>query len=950
MSAAARGALESLLFVGGRPSWEQPELTSLNRLQPRATLTRPADRVRTLDGEWQLRVVRRPELALRASGRWTTVSVPGLWTMQGFGSPQYTNVVMPFAERPPQVPERNPTGLYRRSFTVPRAWRGRRVVLRFGGAEGVLHVVVNGEPVGIAKDSRTPAEFDVTELVRAGQNELLATVVQWSDASFVEDQDHWWQAGISRSVELYSPGSIEDVFVRADQDGRLVLDAPGGSRACLVDAGGRTVLSERLQQQRLEARVRRPRPWSAEDPMLYTLVVESDDDEVSCRVGFRTVEVRDGRLLFNGRAIEIHGVNRHDHDDVRGRSVTRELMERDARLMKRFNVNAVRGSHYPNDPYWLDLCDRYGLYVVDETNVEAHAYYDEVCRDPRYAAAFLERTRNMVERDKNHPCVILWSLGNESGYGPNHDAAAGWIRARDPSRPLHYEGAIARDWSGGRHATDVVCPMYASVEEIEAWAERGGDPRPLILCEYSHAMGNSNGGLADYFAAFERHGALQGGFVWEWVDHGIRRTDPRGRGYWAYGGDFGDEPNDANFCADGLVWPDRTPHPALNELRFLSRPVGVERVGRSRFRIVNRHEFVRLDRYRGTWEVAVDGDVVSEGALPPLRVTPGESLDVDLDLPSGLPSGERFVTFRFFLRRATEWAPAGHEVAWQQLPLPSRALRRPSTRAGGDAPVDAETGTVVLRVDARDLILEGPKLQLWRAPTDNDGLRLLPERRSGVLHRWLELGLDRLEHRVERVRGAEVVTRVSGRGRWDDVLHRQVVRPLADGALLVENEVVLGSDLRDLPRVGVVLALPAGLEKLEWYGRGPWESYSDRLASTVVGRFRSTVADQYVPYILPQEHGHRSDARRLSLTGADGVGVEVVGRPTIGFSASHFAAADLYAARHTCDLEPRPEVVLSLDHAQRGLGTASCGPDTSPGYRLLAPRYRFAYVLGAVQP
>ncbi len=709
-----------------------------------------------------------------------------------------------------------------------------------------------------------------------------------------------------------------------------------------------------------------PRRWSAEEPNLYTLVVTLDGGEsVACRVGFRRVELRDARLLVNGKAVRIRGVNRHDHDDVRGRVVSRELMEADARLMKQSNVNAVRTSHYPNDPYWLDLCDRYGLYAVDEANIESHAFYDEICRDPRYTSAFVERVRNMVERDKNHPSVILWSLGNESGYGPNHDAVAGWTRARDPSRPLHYEGAIARDWSGGGAATDVICPMYASVEEIEAWAQTTDDPRPLILCEYSHAMGNW-GGLSDYVDAFERHGRLQGGFIWEWIDHGIRARDGRGREYWKYGGDFDDVPNDANFCADGLVWPDRTPHSGLFELKFLARPVTVEARGGGRFRIRNRLDFADLSALRGQWELTVDGVVARRGKLPPLDVPAGDSLDVDLDLGAAGP-GERFLTFRFFLRRATAWAPAGHELAWEQIALPSRTappaagvLRARPTRSDGAlalegggtcAVFDAETGrlTELSRAGGQNVLRAGPALQLWRAATDNDGLRLLPERGTGVLSRWLELGLDQIEHRVETVRaapgGVDVTHAVSGRGRWDDAVHRQRFRLLDTGGLLVENDVRFGRDLRDPPRVGVVLRLAPGLEVLEWYGRGPWEDYPDRLASTVVATHRSTVGDEYVPYILPQEHGRHGDVRRLSLTNGKGLGLAVEGRPLIAFTASHFTAADLYAARHTCDLEPRQEIVLSLDHAQRGLGTSACGPDTHPRHRLTAGRYRFSYVL-----
>ena len=1002
---AAGEALAALLFPGGSPSWEHPELTSLGTLPPRATLPpfptpelaatldrRRSRWLRSLDGTWEFRLVDRPELAPAAATRargWRTVEVPSLWTMLGDETPHYTNVVMPFDTPPPRVPEHDPTGLYRRAFTLPRGWGRRRVVLHLGGVEGVVHVVVNGRPAGLDKDARTPAELDVTDLVDpTGPNEILAAVVRWSDASFVEDQDQWWHAGISREVLLYTTGTtyIADVFARGEleddyRDGRLAVDASVGGpddgsaslEARLLDSRGRTITTATLERgatgHTLRLPVRSPRRWSAEDPALYTLVVSlrsaGNSESVACRVGFRRVETRDGRLLVNGRAVQIRGVNRHDHDDVRGRAVTRELMETDARAIKQSNLNAVRCSHYPNDPYWLDLCDTLGLYAVDEANIEAHAHYDEVCRDPRYLAAFVTRVRNMVERDKNHPSVILWSLGNESGYGPNHDAAAGWARARDPSRPLHYEGAIARDWSAGHLATDVVCPMYASVDEIESWAETTTDSRPLILCEYSHAMGNW-GGLADYAAAFERHDRLQGGFVWEWVDHGIRARDARGRAYWKYGGDFGETPHDANFCADGLVWPDRTPHPGLYEVKFLSRPVSVEARGASRFRIHNRRDFADLGDLRGEWELAVDGTVERGGALPTLDVPAGGSLDVRLDLgPVG--RGERFVTFRFFLRRRAAWAPAGHEVAWEQLALPSRRSSRARSvsrarpvgadgaialESGGTrAVVDTATGTLaeLAGVDGRNVLQTGPLLQLWRAATDNDGLRLLPDRSRGVLGRWLALGLDHVEHRVESIRTTagtvDVVHAVSGRARWEDAVHRQRYRMLEAGALLVENDVRLGPDLHDLPRVGVVLMLRQGLERLEWFGRGPWEDYPDRLASTVVDTFRSTVTDEYVPYILPQEHGRHSDVRRLSLADEDGFGLDVEGAPVIAFTASHFTATDLYGARHTCDLEPRAATVLSLDCAQRGLGTSACGPDTHPRHRLDAHRYRFSYIL-----
>jgi beta-galactosidase len=834
-------------LLEGRP-WERPELTSRGRVPPSATLRRPGV---SLNGRWDFQLLPHPEAAL---GEWSQIEVPGLWTMQGFAPPAYTNVQMPFDDKPPNVPEDNPTGIFRRRFPRPP---GERIVLHFGGSEGALFVELNGEPVGIHKDARTPAEFDVTHLLE-DDNELICAVLQWSDASFVEDQDQWWHGGLPRDVFLYATPReyIADVFARGHADGRFEVDAPGEVR---LVRDGRTVLDG-------PGRLANPALWSAETPELYELVVRLGDDEVSCQVGFRTVEIAGRRLLLNGKPLRICGVNRHDHDDRRGRAVTRELMEADMRLMKAFNVNAVRCSHYPNDPYWLDLCDRHGLYVVDEANIEAHAYYDDLCNDPRYADAFMERVQNMVERDKNHPSVILWSLGNESGYGPNHDAAADWLRARDPTRPLHYEGAINRDWSGGHRATDVVCPMYPDVDSIEAFAEFSDDPRPLILCEFSHAMGNSNGGLADYYAAFDRHDALQGGFVWEWIDHGIKVGD-----HWAYGGDFGEQRHDANFCADGLVWPDRTPHPAMYELKYLAAPLELEHLGEGRFRIHNRNLFTGLDHLHGEWE---------GGELP----TSGEfRLDV----------GEReHVTMRFY--------DGDHEVAWRQFEL--RPPSTPEVRPG--------EGTELVDV------LDGPHLQLWRAPTDNDGLPLYPGRTVGPLKRWLSLDLD--------------------------VPHRQEVTPLEGGGWLYEHEVEVPADL---PRIGVTFTLAPGLERLEYEGRGPWENYPDRQASAVVGRWTSTVSDEYVPYIAPQEHGHHGDARWIRLTREDGTGIEVRGMPTIGFSVSHFTTQDLTDARHTSDLKPRPEVFLNLDHAQRGLGTASCGPDTSPRYRLSAGTYRFSYVI-----
>ncbi len=1012
-----------LLYLGGEKTWEMPQLPGLNLLPPRATLipfpsvdaALTLDRAQTpwflsLDGTWQFKLKPHPEQATFAEldvDEWSSIQVPGNWTMQGFGKPHYTNVVMPFPQCPPHVPDDNPTGLYRHTFTVPESWRNRRIVLHFGGCEGALYVYVNRQPIGLSKDARTPAEFDVTHTVRFGEtNEIMVIVLQWSDASFIEDQDHWWQAGLQRSVYLYATNvpHLQDVFARGDlaenlRDGILRVTAHVGFAGeshedCLVEfqlfdakqcALFRSPLTRRVGEPKrptnevqIEQLVRAPKLWSAETPNLYTLVVTlktlHGDESTACRIGFRKIEVRDRQLLINGRRVMIKGVNRHDHDDTTGKALSYGTLEADVCLMKQFNVNAVRTSHYPNDPAWLDLCDRYGLYVVDEANIESHAFYHDLCRDPRYTQAFVARVRNMVERDKNHPCVIAWSLGNESGYGPNHDAAAGWVRGADPARPLHYEGAIRNapeHWGGGHHATDLVCPMYPEIKNIIQWSQTSRDWRPMILCEYSHAMGNSNGSLADYWAAFEKYPGLQGGFIWEWIDHGIKQTDANGETYWAYGGDFGDVPNDANFVADGLIWPDRTPHPAMYEFKHLIQPVRVEALNsRGRIRIINKRDFTSLADLTCTWELTVDGLPVQSGKLPSLKIAPGEALNVTLNLKND-QTGERFLNMRFYQRHDTAWAKAGHEVAWQQLALPSRVAkptRRASTYVIGEESVessmlqagatravfDKATGVLAEFGAETNIIERGPMLNVWRAATDNDGLKLLLGKESDqVLMRWLDLGLPNLTYLLQRVRlihgkdspTVEIVQRASGRGQWNDFLHIQRYTLLSSGDLQVENHVRLGKGIHDLPRVGVSLVLVPGLTHLEWFGRGPWENYSDRKASAMVGRYTSTVADQYVPYIMPQEHGHKTDVRWLTLTNVQGEGLRVEGEPTVEFSASHYTDADLFAARHTNDLSPRPQVILNLDGAQRGLGTASCGPDTLATYRLLASTYHFVYRL-----
>jgi beta-galactosidase len=1004
------------------PPWESPELTGVGRV-PMHSVPH-ADRVE-LDGRWRFQLLPAP--GAEPSPTWGEIDVPGCWTMLGWGDlPQYTNVVMPFPGLPPAVPAANPTGIYERDVEVPPAWAGRRVVLHVGAAESVLLARVNGRDVGISKDSHLAAEFDVTGVVAAGRNTISLTVVKWSDASYVEDQDQWWHGGVTRSVFLYATdrvhlGDVRAIASLADDlatgsfevraevafagvrpepgwtveaslgnltgaltagvphTGRFEGPRPTRHRRELADraiAGmpltdeERTALWPRLYadlapanvgQVVLRADVAGVRPWSSELPVLYPLIVALRSpagavvEEIELQVGFRRVEIVGLDLLINNRRVFIRGVNRHDFDRHTGRVIARDDIRADLVQMKRFGFNAVRTSHYPNDPALLDLCDELGLYVIDEADIESHAFIDSVCDDPRYLNAFVDRVSRMARRDKNHPCVIAWSLGNESGYGANHDAAAGWLRRYDPARPLHYEGAMKWDWASDQTASDLTCPMYPPISAIVGHARSGRQRHPLIMCEFSHAMGNSNGTLAEYWDAIEATPGLQGGFIWEWWDHGLDQELPDGTTRWAYGGDFGDEPNDGNFCIDGVVFPDRAPKPALWEHHALAAPVRVsatdEDLRAGRLGLHNRQDFRGLAWLRGHVEVTVEGIPVHAADLRLPALGPGG--DAVVEVPGlaelAFTDGETWLTVSIVTAEAEAWADAGHEVAWAQLALPSpegrAALATPTAgvaSAGGTGSHPLVDGDGLL---VHELLASPPRLSLWRAPTDNDRI-------PGLAATWDAQGLAHLERTLVAVEDAGGTTVVRSRyrtGSGIDVPHEMAVTALAGGAIRIDETAEIPDVLADLARVGTVLELVAGLDRVEWFGRGPHETYPDRRRAGRVGRWRSRVDDLHVPYVRPQESGGRADVRWLSLEDGNGRGLRIrLDRPR-QVSVSRFRADDLAAATHHGELVPRPVAVVHLDAAHRGLGTASCGPDTLPEYLVGPGMYRWSWLLERVE-
>jgi beta-galactosidase len=975
-----------------------------------------ADRL-SLDGRWRFQLLSRPEDA--PGSDWAEAEVPGLWTMAGtWDRPHYTNVQMPFPGRPPEIPDVNPTGVYEREFELPELWEGRRLVLHVGAAESVLIVELNGREIGVGKDSHLASEFDITAHIGPGSNTLRLTVVKWSDATYIEDQDQWWHGGISRSVFLYATGPVYLADVRAIAGladdlttGTLELNAavgvptdglePGWTVEARIDALGQTLRANvrstdprglegwTQDDQRLIYRAAPGLPmspdevarwstvhqrmappldglvtwrielpeierWSAEEPRLYSLrvVLRTPAGQIAqdaaFQIGFRRVEVVGCDLLINGARVFIRGVNRHDFDQHTGRVISVESMRADLVQMKQFGFNAVRTSHYPNDPVFLDLTDEIGLYVIDEADIESHAFQSTLCEDSRYLNQWVTRVSRMVERDKNHPSVILWSLGNESGHGANVEAAAAWLRFCDPSRPLHYEGAIRFDWTSDLASSDITCPMYPPISAIVDHARSGRQRHPLIMCEFSHAMGNSNGTLAEYWDAIESTPGLQGGFIWEWWDHGLVQTLPDGRQRWAYGGDFGDTPNDGNFVADGLNWPDRRPKPAMWEHKRLAAPVRIAGtpadLGRGRVEIANHQHFTDLGWLRALYSLTVDGSEIAGGVFELPGLGPGERAVVDLPgwVTPATVSGESFLTVRVTTAHHLSWAPRGFEVCALQLPIGDGNVAPAPTAVAGDGAVELDEDGRLLH----PLFAVPPSLSLWRAPTDNDRI-------GGMAARWSAAGVDRLERRlvgIERDGATTVVhseyTTAAGIG----VPHAARYTALTDGAIRVAEKVEIPDPLDDLARVGTVLETVAGLESVEWFGSGPFETYPDRKRGGLIGRWRSSVAEQYVPYIRPQENGGHADVRWLELSDATGAGLRIdLDRPR-QVSVSHVRAADLAVATHDIDVVPVAETLVILDAAHRGLGTASCGPDTLPEYLLHPGTYGWSWTLRHADP
>ena len=945
----------------------------------------------SLNGSWRFRLSPTASASedFAAEGfedhGWDSIPVPAHWVLEGdgaYGHPIYTNIQFPFPIDPPYVPDENPTGDYRRTFDVPADWSdAERVVLRFDGVESLFRVWVNGVEIGSASGSRLAHEFDVTAAVRPGKNVVAVRVHQWSAASYVEDQDQWWLPGIFRDVTLVArpAGGIEDVWLRTGFD-----DGRGRVEAEIATDGTAFPVTLRIPELGVEQVWATPadvtpvdiaavEPWSAERPRLYDATVSTAAETVTLRVGFRTVEIRGDQFLVNGRRVVFHGVNRHETHPERGRVFDEAHAREDLALMKRFNVNAIRTSHYPPHPRLLDLADELGFWVILECDLETHGF-DKVgwtgnpSDDPAWREAYLDRIERTVERDKNHPSIVIWSLGNEAGTGSNLAAMSAWVHARDAERPVHYEG----DYTG--EYTDVYSRMYASVLETEQIGTDGSRApllnctpaqgarqrtRPFLLCEYAHAMGNGPGAFDQYEALVHEHPRLHGGFVWEWRDHGILATAPDGTPYYAYGGDFGEVIHDGNFVMDGMVLSDGSPTPSLYEFKAVVAPVDFAFDG-DKLAITNLRHTADTSDLRFRWRVEHDGAPVDSGELEVPQVGAGDSGWVSLPSVAVSPDAETWLTIDAELARDTAWASEGHVVATAQL---DRSVRRPvpgvRPRTGwrpGDGTLTlgiAEfVGGSLVRLGER--AVAGPRLELFRAPTDNDKgawgeVEESDASVSGVSNAelWLRDGLDRLTSRrvsVEQTQDAlRTVDKVSAADSGLSVLVESVWSRESDGEVELRVEIQPSHGWKTVwPRIGVRFELPDGtapVDGAEWFGLGPLESYPDSLRAARTGRFAAGIRDLSVEYARPQETGHRTAVRRLALTTGDTEVLRVEALPDTqgrrpGFTLSRHTPQEIARSGHPFELPDSTSSCLTVDAAQHGLGSRACGPDVWPAFAL----------------
>ncbi|MDR2475467.1 MAG: DUF4981 domain-containing protein [Bacteroidales bacterium] len=1011
------------------PEWENPEIFSINKEPARVSSLPYGDEqqaiaadysaspyYQSLNGVWKFNWHKKPTDKPEGfykenydASQWDNIQVPGNWELQGFGVPIYSNITYPHPKNPPYIDHNdNPVGCYVRDFTIPENWNGRRVYLHFESGLAAMYIWVNGQYAGYSEVTKSPAEFDITPYLRQGKNRIAIEGYRWSDGSYLEDQDFWRLSGFDRNVYLYTTEQvrIRDFFARGDLDasyknGLFALDvdlknylknpAKVQLNAKLLDKSGKAIFEKNITVD-VEAeagattsftqKVNSPQLWNTETPNLYTLLLSLSNEKgkvetTSCKVGFRKVEIKNAQLMINGKPILVRGVNLHEHNPYTGHVQTEEMMRKDIALMKQNNINAVRTSHYPQSPLWYKLCDEYGLYVVDEANIESHGMgygKENMANFPEWRSAHFDRNIRLVERDKNHPCVIAWSMGNECSNGAVFPDIYNWIKQRDPSRPVQFEQA------GEKPNTDIVCPMYPSIRYMKEYAARKDVTRPFIMCEYAHAMGNSTGNFQEYFDVIASSPHMQGGFIWDWVDQGLKARDDSGRDYWAYGGDIGgyQYTHDQNFCANGLVTPDRKPHPGLYEVKKVYQDIlfHASELDKGIITVENRFLCNDLKDYAFRWELIKNGEKIGEGNLN-IHQPAGTKKDISIELPKiqnlSFGANERFLNIYAYTKTVVNGIiPANHEIAREQFALSKPAdyfVEIPDAFSQGkvetltedDNRIELKAGDITVAFNkkngnldryackGKNLLKSGPQPDFWRAPTDNDYGNQMSEK-CGI---WKIAG----EYKTLKsftVQGAVLTAEYMLDAVSSPYTLTYTFMP--NGTLKVKASYHAGRDnLPELPRFGMQMQLASQYDTFSYYGRGPWENYSDRNTSSFIGLYSSSVAEQQFDYIRPQENGNKTDVRWMTLTDKEGFGLKIKGSQPLNVKVAHNTAEDLDFGVtkknvHPSDISPRKDVFLNVDYLQRGVGgDTSWGALPHNPYRLLSDSYEYSYEISVIR-
>lgn len=1004
------------------PDWQNINVLQRGRTKPHATLL-PYDSAKNaisnqrelspyfklLNGVWKFNYSEIEAYSPKdfymqdydASG-WDNINVPGCWQFFGYGIKNYINWAVPFSVTPPYVPYENPTGCYRTEFVVPKNWSNKKINIVFEGVCNSFHLWINGNEVGFSQGSHIPAEFDITKYIKEGKNTVAVKVYQWSYTTYIETQDMFRFNGIFRDVYLVAKedSGIFDLSVKTDLDGQYKngtvsvdvtnYNCKGDYEVGIALLDGSKIIYEEKQKlsdkNSFNFAVENAKLWFAEAPNLYTLIttlIKSGEviEAYKTDTGFKKIEIKNSMLLVNGKQVKLKGVNKHDTNTEKGFAMSRDDMIKDITLMKQHNINTVRTSHYPPDPFWLELCDKYGLYVIDEADLETHCMnqvddYDALSVDPMWKDVYVDRAERMYERDKNHPSILMWSLGNESLSGDNHRAMAQWIKQRDSVTPIHYEGANYKSRFFKKNATygedfdystiddylDIHSRMYEHIPVLEEIAKDESDPRPFFQCEYGHAMGNGPGSLKDYQDLYYKYDKLIGGCIWEWADHGMREYE-NGELVYKYGGDYGDFPHDGVFCCDGLCTPEHEPHTALIEYKKVIEPVNVYDIDCKNgvIGIINRYDGIDLSGLNCGWTLLRDGKSVQNGTITDFNVEPHGSREITVPFDKALldVNGEYYINLEFSLKDNTIWANAGHVVAYSQLRLPIEATKEAvasyealeTTESEFEITVTNNYVTyvfdkvkgVVTSIDynGKELISKGPRLNFWWAPTDNDYTF-----GNGIEKQWYKFNLDKLQHYVQNVAlieedskqaTIEISTLIGPPTYYAPIKAKYTYKVLNSGEMYITTDVEFsdiqkGVPLPRLAKIGLQMMLAKGSDNISWYGKGPHESYADKKEGAMVGLYSGTVMEQHEFNVRPQENGNKTDVRWVAVTDIYGAGVFADSDELINISVHKYTDENLTKAKHINELQYIDETVLNLDYKVSGVGSGSCGPETLEKY------------------